>query len=41
MSEGLGDKVEKIIKKVFPVKNPCKWCKKRKEWLNKHFSKNK
>ncbi len=38
---GLGDKVEKIIKKVFPENRDCKGCKKRKEWLNKHFPKKK
>lgn len=38
-SKGLGDQVEKIIKVVMPFKKPCKPCKKRKEWLNKHFPK--
>jgi len=37
-SEGLGDDIEKVIKKVFHVK-PCKPCKKRKELLNKLFPK--
>lgn len=37
-NEGLGDKVEKVIKKVFPNMQPCRACQKRKEWLNKHFT---
>jgi|TARA_R110000796_G_scaffold59008_5_gene135949 hypothetical protein len=38
MNEGLGDKVEKLIKKVAPKfaerKKDCIGCKKRKYWLN-------
>tara|TARA_R100000908_G_C3711485_1_gene117947 strand:+ start:515 stop:787 length:273 start_codon:yes stop_codon:yes gene_type:complete len=44
-SEGLGDTVEKIITKIGDVteikyikrKKGCSGCRKRKEWLNKHF----
>ncbi len=36
-SKGLGDKVEAIIKKVLPKSGGCEPCRKRKEWLNKHF----
>lgn len=36
--EGLGDKVEKVIKKIAPrlaeKKKDCIGCKKRKKWLN-------
>lgn len=35
---GLGDRVESVIKKVTGGRiKPCSKCKKRKEWLNRHF----
>lgn len=37
-SAGVGDTVEKGIKKVtFGLVPTCPGCKKRQEWLNKHF----
>jgi len=35
-SKGLGDTIEKIIRKV-GYKKKCKKCEKRKEFLNKRF----